>query len=110
MATSAVLRAISDAIFLCEAAGDDVVLVETVGVGQSEMLVVDVVDVFVLLVAPAAGDELQGFKKGIIEMLELLVNKADGDLATTARNTQSKYMLAMVGRHRAPGLRGPCRP
>ncbi|KNE60961.1 LAO/AO transport system ATPase [Allomyces macrogynus ATCC 38327] len=102
-----VARNTSDAIVLCEAAGYDVVLVETVGVGQSEVLVADMVDVFVLLVAPAAGDELQGFKKGIVELSDLiLVNKADGDLATTARNTQSEYMSALKylgGGGTAPG-------
>ena len=67
---------------MCEAAGFDVVLVETVGVGQSEVAVAGMVDLFVLLLAPGAGDELQGVKRGIVELADLVVvNKADGDLA-----------------------------
>ena len=69
-------------MLLCEAAGFDVVLVETVGVGQSEVAVAGMVDLFVLLLAPGGGDELQGVKRGIIELADLVVvNKADGDLA-----------------------------
>ena len=65
---------------MCEAAGFDVVLVETVGVGQSEVAVAGMVDLFVLLLAPGAGDELQGVKRGIVELADLVVvNKADGD-------------------------------
>ena len=72
----------AEAMVLCEAAGYDVILVETVGVGQSEVTVSDVVDMVVLLVAPGGGDELQGMKKGIVELAHLIVvNKADGDLA-----------------------------
>jgi LAO/AO transport system kinase len=64
---------------LCEAAGFDVVLIETVGVGQSETLVAEMSDLFILLLAPAGGDELQGVKRGIMEIADLiLVNKADG--------------------------------
>ncbi len=67
-------------MLLCEAAGFDVVLVETVGVGQSEAMVADMVDMFLLLMLPGAGDELQGIKRGILELADLLaVNKADGD-------------------------------
>ncbi|KAI9152620.1 hypothetical protein H9P43_009416 [Blastocladiella emersonii ATCC 22665] len=91
-----VARNTCDAILLCEAAGYDVVLVETVGVGQSETMVADMVDLMVLLVSPAGGDELQGMKKGIVELSDLiLVNKADGDLAATARMTQAEYMSAL---------------
>ena len=68
-------------MLLCEAAGFDVVLVETVGVGQSEVAVADLVDLFLLVASPAGGDELQGIKRGIMELADLVVvNKADGDL------------------------------
>ncbi|KAI9217651.1 ArgK protein-domain-containing protein, partial [Blastocladiella britannica] len=88
-----VARNTVDAILLCEANGYEVVLVETVGVGQSETMVADMVDAMVLLVSPAGGDELQGMKKGIVEVSDLvLVNKADGALASTARATQSEYV------------------
>jgi len=81
---------------VCEAAGFDVVLVETVGVGQSEIAVAGMVDVFVLLVAPGGGDELQGVKRGIVELADLLVvNKADGALADLARNTAADYAHAL---------------
>ncbi len=73
-------------MLLCEAAGFDVILVETVGVGQSEMAVADMVDFFVLLTLPGAGDELQGIKKGILELADLVVvNKADGEHAVEAK-------------------------
>ena len=75
-----VARRTREALLVCEAAGFDVVLVETVGVGQSEVAVAGMVDLFVLLLAPGAGDELQGVKRGIVELADLLVvNKADGD-------------------------------
>jgi LAO/AO transport system kinase len=76
-----VARRTREATLLCEAAGYDVVLIETVGVGQSETVVAQMSDLFLLLLAPAGGDELQGVKRGIMEMADLiLVNKADGDL------------------------------
>ncbi|TGY86994.1 methylmalonyl Co-A mutase-associated GTPase MeaB, partial [Marinicauda pacifica] len=75
-----VARKTRESMMLCEAAGYDVVIVETVGVGQSETVVADMVDVFVALMLPAAGDELQGIKKGILELAEILfVNKAEGE-------------------------------
>ena len=81
---------------LCEAAGFDVVLVETVGVGQSETMVAEICDLFVLLLAPAGGDELQGVKRGIMEMADLiLVNKADGDLKAAATRTVADYAGAL---------------
>ncbi len=81
-----------DALLLCEAAGFDVVVVETVGVGQSEAAVRDVVDTFVLLVAPAGGDELQGVKRGVLELVDVIVvNKADGDFEEAARRTRDDY-------------------
>jgi LAO/AO transport system kinase len=84
-----------EAILLCEAAGYDVVLVETVGVGQSEVAVADLVDTFVLLVAPGGGDDLQGVKRGIMELADLVVvTKADGDLAAAARRAEADYRHA----------------
>ncbi|MBT4769026.1 MAG: methylmalonyl Co-A mutase-associated GTPase MeaB, partial [Rhodospirillaceae bacterium] len=81
-----------EALLACEAAGFDVVFVETVGVGQSETAVADMVDTFLLLLLPSGGDELQGIKKGIMEIADLLaVNKADGDLIKAAGRTASDY-------------------
>ncbi len=91
-----VARRTREAAALCEAAGYDVILIETVGVGQSETMVADLTDLFVLLMAPAGGDELQGVKRGIMEIADLiLVNKADGDLAAAARRTQADYRGAL---------------
>ena len=89
-------RSTNEAILLCEAAGYDTVLVETVGVGQSEIAVAHMVDMFVLLIPPAGGDELQGIKKGIVEMADLvLVNKADGELIIPAQRIQTEYISAL---------------
>ncbi|HTS93491.1 MAG TPA: methylmalonyl Co-A mutase-associated GTPase MeaB [Stellaceae bacterium] len=91
-----VARRTREAILLCEAAGFDIVLVETVGVGQSETAVADMVDMFLLLLAPGAGDELQGLKKGIVELADLiLVNKADGDLKAAATRAVAEYRHAL---------------
>jgi LAO/AO transport system kinase len=91
-----VARRTREAVALCEAAGYDVVLIETVGVGQSETMVAGLCDLFVLLLAPAGGDELQGVKRGIMEMADLiLVNKADGDLKATATRTVADYSGAL---------------
>jgi LAO/AO transport system kinase len=91
-----VARRTREAAALCEAAGYDVVLIETVGVGQSETMVADLTDLFVLLMAPAGGDELQGVKRGIMEIADLiLVNKADGDLAAAATRTRADYAGAL---------------
>ncbi|HYF44651.1 MAG TPA: methylmalonyl Co-A mutase-associated GTPase MeaB, partial [Acidimicrobiales bacterium] len=80
-----VARRTREAMTLCEAFGFDVVMVETVGAGQAEGAVADLVDLFVLLVAPGGGDDLQGIKRGIMELADLVVvTKADGDLAATA--------------------------
>ncbi|MDO5620465.1 MAG: methylmalonyl Co-A mutase-associated GTPase MeaB [Paracoccus sp. (in: a-proteobacteria)] len=99
-----VARRTRETIRLCEAAGFDVVLIETVGVGQSETLVADMSDLFVLLLAPAGGDELQGVKRGIMEISDLiLVNKADGDLLSTARRTVADYAGALRLLRRRPG-------
>tara|TARA_R110001592_G_scaffold93052_1_gene270476 strand:+ start:12251 stop:13216 length:966 start_codon:yes stop_codon:yes gene_type:complete len=91
-----VARRTRETIIAVEAAGFDVVLVETVGVGQSEYAVADLVDMFTLLVAPGGGDDLQGIKKGIVEMADLLVvTKADGDLSAAANRAFHDYRSAL---------------
>ncbi|PZR00088.1 MAG: methylmalonyl Co-A mutase-associated GTPase MeaB [Cereibacter sphaeroides] len=98
-----VARRSREAVALAEAAGFDVVLIETVGVGQSEVLVADLCDIFVLLIAPAGGDELQGVKRGIVEMADLiLVNKADGALHPAALGTTADYSGALRLLRRRP--------
>ena len=85
-----------ETLLLCEAAGYDVVLVETVGVGQSETAVADMTDSFLVLMLPGAGDELQGIKKGIIELADILaVNKADGPNAARAKKAAADYRAAL---------------
>lgn len=85
-----------ESMLLCEAAGYDVVLVETVGVGQSEYQVAAMVDFFMLLMLPGGGDELQGIKKGIVELAHaLVINKADGDSTSIAQRTQTQYQSAL---------------
>jgi LAO/AO transport system kinase len=91
-----VARATREAILLCEAAGFDVVLVETVGVGQSETTVSEMVDIFVVLMLAGAGDELQGIKRGVLELADLIaVNKADGDNVKPARMAAADYRRAI---------------
>lgn len=91
-----VARRTREAVALCEGAGFDVVLIETVGVGQSETVVAQMADLFMLLLAPAGGDELQGVKRGIMEMADIiLVNKADGDLKPLATRTCADYAGAL---------------
>ena len=91
-----VARRTREAVALCEAAGFDIVLIETVGVGQSETVVAEPSDVFTLLLAPGGGDELQGVKRGIMEAADLIViNKADGDLRATATRTCADYAGAL---------------
>ena len=98
-----VARRSREAVALCEAAGFDLVLIETVGVGQSETMVAELCDLFVLLMAPAGGDELQGIKRGIMEMADLiLVNKADGDLRAAAGRTAADYAGALRLLRRRP--------
>jgi LAO/AO transport system kinase len=91
-----VARRTREAMLLCEAAGFDVVMVETVGVGQSEVAVAGMVDLFLLVIAPGAGDELQGIKRGIIELADVVVvNKNDGELAPAAKTTATDYSSAL---------------
>ena len=86
-----------EAVTICEAAGFDIIFIETVGVGQSETIVSEISDVFLLLIAPAGGDELQGVKRGIMEIADLiLVNKADGDLKAAASRTRSDYASSLM--------------
>ena len=103
-----VARRTREAVALCEAAGFDVVLIETVGVGQSETMVAQLCDIFLLLLAPAGGDELQGVKRGIMEMADiLLVNKADGALLAVANRTLAEYAGALrLLRHRPQDAEG----
>ena len=104
MSLGGVARRTRETIRIVEAAGFDVVIVETVGVGQSEAAVAAMTDIFVLLLSPGAGDELQGIKRGIVELAHLaLVNKADGDLADEARRTAAEYRNAfrMLGGSRS---------
>jgi len=85
-----------ETMLLCEAAGYDVVLVETIGVGQSEIAVADMTDFFLLLMLPGAGDELQGLKKGVVELADMIaVNKADGDNVARAKVAAAEYRAAL---------------
>ncbi|MCH9648033.1 MAG: methylmalonyl Co-A mutase-associated GTPase MeaB [Deltaproteobacteria bacterium] len=91
-----VARKTRESLLVCEAAGFDVILVETVGVGQSETLVAEMVDCFVLLLLAGAGDELQGIKRGIIELADLIaVTKADGDNAQRAQQAKVQSAAAL---------------
>lgn len=91
-----VARRTRESIVLVEAAGFDVVIVETVGVGQSETAVSDMVDIFTLLISPSGGDELQGIKRGIMELADIaLVTKADGDLLQAASRTAAEYAAGL---------------
>ena len=91
-----VARRTRETVAICEAAGFDVILIETVGVGQSETIVSEICDIFTLLLAPAGGDELQGVKRGIMELADLiLINKADGDLKDQATRTCADYSGAL---------------
>lgn len=91
-----VARRTRESMLLCEAAGFDVVIVETVGVGQSETAVSEMTDVFVLLMQPGGGDDLQGIKRGILELADVvLVNKADGRMADLANRSAADYQHAL---------------
>lgn len=85
-----------EAMLICEAAGYDVVLIETVGIGQSEVTVASMVDFFLVLLLPGGGDELQGIKRGVMELADaLVVNKADGDSRAVAERTVTEYRSAL---------------
>jgi LAO/AO transport system kinase len=104
-----VARRTQEAMILCEAAGHDVVLVETIGTGQSEVAVHGMVDFFLVLLSPAAGDELQGIKRGVMELADgIFVHKADGDLLAAANRTAQQCLLAMrvlhSGEQQAPSV------
>jgi len=91
-----VARRTREALLLCEAAGFDLIIVETVGVGQSETAVAEMVDLFLLLLLPGGGDDLQGIKRGIMELADLIVvNKADGDLAPAAERAAADVANAL---------------
>lgn len=91
-----VTRKTRETMALCEAAGFDVIIVETVGVGQSEIAVADMVDFFLVLLLPGGGDDLQGIKKGIIEIADMIaINKADGDNVTRAERAAAEYRAAL---------------
>lgn len=95
-ALGGVARKTRESIILCEAAGFDTIIVETVGVGQSETVVKSMVDFFLLLMLAGAGDELQGIKRGIMEMADaLVINKADGDNFLKAKSAASQYRAAL---------------
>ena len=102
-----VARKSRETMMLCEAAGYDVILVETVGVGQSETTVRNMVDFFMLVVLTGAGDDLQGIKKGIMELADaIVVNKADGENLARATVTQGEYerMVEFI----RPATEDPC--
>ena len=91
-----VAPATREAVYLCEAAGFDFIIVETVGVGQTELQVASMTDMFVLLLQPTAGDELQGIKRGVMELVDLVVvNKCDGDLAVLGQRTAAEFQQAL---------------
>ena len=100
-----------ETMLLCEAAGFDVVLVETVGIGQSETAVADMTDFFLALMLPGAGDELQGIKKGLVELADMIaVNKADGDNIKRATTAAAEYRAALhILNPRSPNWTPPVR-
>ncbi|MCP3867373.1 MAG: methylmalonyl Co-A mutase-associated GTPase MeaB [Gammaproteobacteria bacterium] len=104
-----VARRTRESVLLCEAAGFDIIFVETVGVGQSETAVAEMTDLFLLLLLPGGGDDLQGIKRGIMELADMvLVNKADGDLAAAARHSAADCRSALTLIHpRTRGWRVP---
>ena len=104
-----VARKTRESLLLCEAAGYDVVIVETVGVGQSETVVAEMVDFFLVLMLAGAGDELQGVKRGILELADLLaINKADGDNVLPAKRARRQYQSALeLMRPPSPSWRPP---
>jgi len=104
-----VARTTRETMLLCEAAGFDVIIVETVGVGQSEMAVANMVDFFLVLLLPGAGDDLQGLKKGVLELADMIaVNKADGDNIDRAQRTANDYRNALhILKPPSPNWRAP---
>ncbi len=104
-----VTRRTTEAILLCEAAGFDVILIETVGIGQSEVAVAGMTDCLLMLLNPVAGDKLQGIKRGVMELADIVVvNKADGELMEAARRTAVDYRSALgLIRPRHPGWQTP---
>ena len=91
-----VARKTRESILLCEASGCDIILVESVGVGQSEILLSSMVDCFVALMLPNAGDELQGIKKGLLEMVDIVaINKSDGENRLSAEKARKEYQTAL---------------
>lgn len=105
-ATGGVAIRTRDVMTVCEAAGFDTIIVETVGVGQSETAVAGLTDLFLLLVGPGGGDDLQGIKRGVMELADLVaINKADGDLAALADRTAADYRAALqLLRPKRPGI------
>ncbi len=96
LAAGGIARCTRETMLLCEAAGFDVILIETVGVGQGETAVSEMVDFFLVLVLPGAGDELQGIKKGVLELADAIaVNKSDGDAAAGTRNALADLKAAL---------------
>ncbi|MCA9713341.1 MAG: methylmalonyl Co-A mutase-associated GTPase MeaB [Myxococcales bacterium] len=108
-ALGGVARHTRETMLLCEAAGYEVVIVETVGVGQSEVVVAQLVDSFLVLMLAGAGDELQGIKRGILELADVLaINKADGDNVAAAGRARAEYAGALrYMSPRTPGWRAP---
>lgn len=104
-----VARKTREAMLVCEAAGFDVVLIETVGVGQSETMVHSMVDCFLLLMLAGAGDQLQGIKRGIMELADVVaINKADGDNARAAQAARAEYEMALhLMKYPTPGWQPP---
>ena len=103
-----VTRKSRETLLLCEASGYEVILVETVGVGQSELAVKEMTDFFLLLMLPNAGDELQGIKRGIMEMADaIFVNKADGDFKEAAQRAKTRYSQAMRLMHSTHDMQVP---
>jgi LAO/AO transport system kinase len=103
-----VARRTREAMLLCEAAGYEIVLIETVGVGQSQVQAAGMVDFFFVLLLPGGGDELQGVKRGILELADAVaINKADGESLAQARITLAEYSSAL--RYLSPSARTPLR-